>query len=175
MPKFPDLCGVKHMRHPPNTDGKQRYILSPDYKAIYLFGDPVTSVISLFRRFSFKSICTQLDVDSCRCPDNMRLDEYALKGEDILGLKAHFDSWAKCNQDERSYPIMLLRYDGLWESLGDVFDFVGLNKDKIDSFPEKQDRVSKDYSIDEDTLKLLKDTYSDLTDDIAGYPLVKII
>lgn len=151
-----DRDGLKHSSLPPVTLGK-------NIRFLYIYGDPVNAVISLFRRNFHHDHSAKLQKRLTRKPNpiplEMTVDEYACQGEDRFYFKEHFLNWYdKC----LVHPTLFVRYESLYDHLEEIQDFFELPKAFVDEFPEKKERQSVVDSVSKTTLTHLKHTYRDL-------------
>lgn len=139
----------KHQRIPPGKLNDKLCKVKQDFKAVYLFGNPMDAVISLFQRNYQIEILQTLLYPHVAYEDktyleqwneNWGLEQYLDNGKDLFRLEEHFRNWAECPREGRSYPIMLVKYETMWSHLPELFAFLGMPSSLIDQFPEKRDR-----------------------------------
>lgn len=147
-----DEDGLKHMPMSPIS-------FNPDFRYVFVFGDPVAATVSLFRRdyHSLQSRKLQRGYRPYRhIPRTMTLDEYARQGEDLLGFERQF-----LNYYERHliHPTLFLRYDTLWDNLGTLREFLGISVEEMKEFPAKAARKSEELNVPLETLEKLGQMY----------------
>ncbi|MEN0045801.1 MAG: hypothetical protein AAF806_01945 [Bacteroidota bacterium] len=134
-----------------------RFFRSP--KAIYVFGDPVLAVISLFRR-SYHHVQSKRHNKYINpelvLPKEMTIDEYADLEQDALNLQYHFNNWYT---NYRIYDTLFVHYNAIHDSLEVIRHFLSLPESFIHNFPEKKMRKSSIQDINSQTLAKLENTY----------------
>lgn len=154
-----------------HTHRRRPYLyLPPDKKVIYLYGDPAHAVASFFRRdltpgsvvepgdshpgfagFA-RAHCKHLGGDYERIAEGHSLDDFSSSPEDPFGLEDHFHRWTGARVP---YPILLVRYETLWDHLEQVYDFVGLPRAEAATFPPyKRTYVERHPAYDEPMARL---------------------
>jgi len=135
----------KHTPQPPDESDK----------AVYIFSDPVEAVMSFFRRRSegynrtmrglgtpvkdwVVGHCKNIGGDYTQMNKDWDLTSYLEQGEELLGLERHFDNWSSAR---RSYPILLVKYEKMWEHLEAIHDFMEC-PGAVADFPQKRTRGS---------------------------------
>lgn len=99
-------------------------------RVVYLFGNPeriVRSVLFTDRRFKeehFRNFGREY-----------RGNKESLMQHDGLGLLEHFRSW---KNRRTGVPTMFLHYDAIWENLGALREFVGLDLKLPDRLPPRE-------------------------------------
>jgi hypothetical protein len=123
----------------------------PDqFRAVYLFSDPAVALASVFkRRFQKRHAIrmqseslwpSEFEINTEPSKPNWGMEEYLQLNRDCYGLERQFVAWTSGSYKVHGYPIMLLKYERLWENLTRLGDFVGLTQDQMSRFPQKQDR-----------------------------------
>ena len=103
------------------------------------------------------------------------LDACIAKRKDLLQLEEHFDNWVYCKRNGRNYPIMLVKYEALWENLPKIFHFLGISQSHISDFPVMKKRHS---SLDSQPICLqekLNAVYGALGEKIDKFKPIQII
>jgi len=149
-----DKDGFKHLFFPP-------FSTNDGIKYIYLFGNPIDSVISLFRRnlqhpHSKKLLKLNNNLKSIN--SGTTLDQYAADGVDRFLFSEQFNNWLT---GSKFYPTLILKYEKLWENLDTIYDFLDIPRSEIKAFPEKKERNSDFNSLSKDTQNSLKNIYGD--------------
>ena len=149
------LNSQPHVHHgnPEQLSGRER--------AIYLYGDPIDAVLSFYRRdveyeTNFvKKHYRNLDV-SGEFPKTF--EDYLTWGSDAFCLEAHFEKYRKA---QSVAGLVMVRFDDIWDHLGELFDFIRLPARPSD-FPPKRARLSKRDALKPDELAVLEKYFSGL-------------
>jgi hypothetical protein len=158
-----DMDGYKHSPVPPLRGSK-------NLKVIYVVGDPILAVASLFRRRFHADQAGKLQYSKLRrrFPDrNLLLEDYARAGLDLFLFDEHFEAWTK---DYVFYPTLVLKYEAIHESISQVRDFLNLPPEFVSDFPPQKDRGSSLDKIDPETLENLQKMYGSLVNKINSLP-----
>jgi hypothetical protein len=176
-------------RHHTHRRCPYRY-LPPEKKVIYLYGDPAHSIGSFFRRnltscsvverddshpgfagFA-RAHCKHLGGEYQRISEGYSLDDFLSSPDDPFGLDDHFHRWTEARVP---YPILLVRYETLWEHLEQVYDFVGLPRAAAATFPLcKNTYVDRHPEYDEPMARL-RVKYARLIADIERLPPISVL
>lgn len=154
--------GLKHRPYPPK--------LSFIKKAIYVFGDPVNSVIYHFRKRSEYGIwayahCRNMGGDWADLDRSWDLRDFLYNGEDLFKMSGHLSGWLN---SKANYPIMFVRYENIWDHLGEIFDFLRLPLSEIDKFPKKITRACDWEKLPPDLKNRALKIYAGLRHDIEN-------
>ena len=175
----------RHDRVPPK-------IINDEDKVVYLFGNPLNSVISFFNRryylhsghgSGYQSIresrkdwaykhCNKIQGDCSDFSIDWNLEDYLSNGKDLFNLEEHFDNWVNAKVD---YPILLIKYETIWEHLPDIFLYLELPDSQIENFPRKQKRISDWREQSDHIKKSLLMIYGSLFDKINNFDEIKTI
>jgi len=158
---------LKHVSYPPE-------FLPENIKTLYLFGNPMNSVISIFNR-NLQHIHYRNIFNKVLKPQNMTFEYFLDQGVDIFHLEQHFQNWMNDNNEARNYPIILIKYETMWDNLEYIFDFLGLEKKRISEFPDKKERKSDWRNQPKKIREKLLKIYTPLLSKINNSPEVKII
>lgn len=141
------------------THGLAPTNLPRGYKAIFLFGDIVSSVIS-----TKKSRYETNHFLNCGC--SKKFEEVDIYKEDVLNYELMFDSW----HQKHNYPVMCLKYEKIYQNINIIKAFL-----KTDiSFPKKKKRTTKYADCSKTELKQIKHTYQSLISKVKKVPNVSI-
>lgn len=147
-----DEDGLKHMPMSPVS-------FNPDFRYVFVFGDPVAATVSLFRR-DYHSLQSRKLQRGYRPYEpisrTMTLDEYAAQGRDLMGFERQFLNYY---EHHLIHPTLFLRYDTLWENLGVLQKFLGISGDEMQEFPPKAARKSEELIVPLETLEKLGEMY----------------
>jgi hypothetical protein len=154
----------KHLPEPPSDDE-----VKDGFRAVYLFSNPMNAILSVFRReFQYWHVrAMNMDDDYNAWGDDSDLEDFLEQNTDHFRMARHFHNWT---QADRSYPILLLRFDALWEHLPEFFAFAGLPTKALDEFPEQRERASDWTEEPEYVRERLQDFYGDLWAEIQETP-----
>ncbi len=163
-----DGDGLKHTDKIPVSRNK-------DLKLIYLYGDPIDAVYSLFRREFFNLHSRKLLRSYPKLAPiavGTTLPAYAEEGVDRLKFQQHFDNWYKRDQ---FFPVLFIKYERLWENLPILFEYLGIPTDQIDRFPKKRAREIKQLEVATITQNNLSDLYGEFAQRLATYSATIIL
>ena len=162
-----DWIPWKHQRVPPSDND-----VPHGFRSLYLFDNPMNAVLSVFRREYQHWHIDRINGDVEAWDESWSLEDYLEHGDDLFRLSDHFNQWSTA---DRSYPILLLRFDALWDRLPEVFAFLGLATSLMGDFPGRKER-SSDWTTESDSIQQgLREMYGDLHREIADAPDLKII
>ena len=82
-------------------------------------------------------------------------------------MEEQFDNWV--NKDV-SYPIILIKYEKIFDYLDVLFDFLGLDKNYIKEFPKKRENRSESIKLNKNLQKSFEGIYSKLCSKIESMP-----
>lgn len=123
-----DKDGLKHKAYP------HKNICN---KAIYLFGNPMNTAISLIGRWRSRA---SVKITGLQFPPNViSLEDFVRNGIDYYGFERQYHNWSTMYS---GYPIMLVKYENMWDNLETIFSYIGIDKSKIKKFPKKRRRKS---------------------------------
>jgi hypothetical protein len=156
-----DADNLKHLPIPAVS-------FNPAFRYIYVFGDPVPSVISLFRRGFYVLQARKLQRGYPGPPlPRMPIREYAAGGRDLFGFERHFDNYY---ERHLIHPTLFVRYDALWENLDRIRDFLGLGADEFANFAQRSRRKSDDHAPCRHVMRQLQAIYKPFNDRLAALP-----
>tara|TARA_Y100001970_G_scaffold122281_1_gene151582 strand:+ start:7404 stop:7955 length:552 start_codon:yes stop_codon:yes gene_type:complete len=140
-----DSDGLKHTVDP-------FLVQTQAQKFIFIFGDPVEALISLYsRKFirpQFKKLTGQ--------DNKASIEEYAESGKDLIGYEKQFDNWTNFNEK----PVLFLKYPHFWENEKEILDFLQLSGN-VQLFQKKQ-RTSDKGNISKEVIDKLELIYKPL-------------
>ena len=157
-----DWAPWKHMRTPPPDQW-----VPDDFRAIYVVSDPRNAVVSVFRRGYQYAHAQRIDGAVEQFYPSMDLSEYLTLGTDPFRLEDHFEQWTKCNRD---YPILIVKYDRLWDRIEKIVEFAGLSDDVKHDFPERRARSSDWQDLPEPEKTRIDDLLGPLARKIRSLP-----
>lgn len=95
----------------------------------YVFGNPYNSVLSVFRRGYQSMHANAMNANSDTSAadiSNMSIESYLERGIDEFRLERQLDNWL--NPALTKHPIILIKYEDLASSIGDVLAFFDCDK-----------------------------------------------
>lgn len=161
-----DWAPWKHMRTPPPEQW-----VSDDFRAIYVVSDPRNAVVSVFRRGYQYAHVQRIDGAVDQFHPSMDLSEYLTLETDPYWLKDHFEQWTQCTRD---YPILIVKYDHLWNRIEKIVEFAGLSEDVKHDFPERRARSSDWQTLPECERTKLDALFGNLAGRIRKLPPLQI-
>lgn len=150
---YPDSASIK------KTHGIAPKQLPEGYKAIFVFGDIVSSVISTKKHRYDKT-----HFINCGCSKDPEHTDIYL--EDALHYEAMFDTWNRNN----GYPVICVRYEKIHENLKKINDFLGVNL----HLPPRKSRSTKYSDCTKEELENIQQTYASLIQKVNNAPDVAI-
>lgn len=142
----------KHMLYPPSDN---LYIIPKNYKPLYIVGDPVSSVISIFRRQI--PYAHGINMGSKYIMRGWKIQDYLSKGDDCFNINKQLRAWTT---PQKSYKILSVKYKSIWTHSQDICDFFGVPNTVRKSFPQYRQRQSEShrfYRFENELTELYKD------------------
>ena len=132
-------------------------------KVLFMFGDIFNSAISYSRK----------DVWGKSAAKHLFLADHKVNylEEDLYKFERHFDNWSK----KQAYPVMMVRYEKLYDNLRQVLDFCDLKHVPTTAFPAFRKRTTDWKQLDKESIDKLKNIYGDLKTYVDSLPDIKII
>jgi len=181
----------KHSQSPPPIKFlKENGSSASINRAVYLFSDPIDAVISFFARRlkvvpppggigaldRYWALKHAHNLGGCweSVSPDWDLADYLLAGEELFCLKAHFHNWTQARRD---YPILLVRYETLWDHLEIIHKFMGLGDqpEVLKSFPKRKKRFSKLDNLKPEYQEKLYKMYGKLRNKINDFPDISAV
>jgi hypothetical protein len=159
-------------------------------KVIYLYGDPAHSVGSFFRRdLTPRSVvepddshpgfagfarahCKHLGGEYKRISEGYSLEDFLSSPGDPFGLEDHFHQWTEARVP---YPILLVRYETLWDHLEEIYEFVGLPRAEAATFPLCKKTYLGRHSEYDEPMARLRLKYTRLLAAIERLPPISLL
>ena len=123
-----------HMKHPHHIRTVPRSFKEYGYqgkvKLIYIFGDPINSVLSHFRRrLSHKKSwcqhhCLNVQGDFKKFKVRWGLKEFLKNGDDLFKLEEHFDNWTTVDPEYIDFEYMILKYETAFKYEQEIMKFL---------------------------------------------------
>lgn len=123
--------------------------------ALFVFGDPVCSVLSTRKNRWRKKHFLNCGVDG----DPNDFDNYT---SDCLGYEQMFDTWMR----PHSYPVLCVRYEAMPNLFTQIEAFIG----RSILFPEWKSRTTRLEEYPKDVITAIRRTYATLIDKVAAAP-----
>jgi len=169
-----------HMKHPDHIRNVPRSFKEYGYdgkvKLIYIFGDPINSVLSHFRRrISHKKSwckhhCLNVQGDYKKFKESWDLKDYLKNGVDLFRLEEHFDNWTSVDPDSIDFDYMILKYETACNHETEIMDF--LNTDVPLNFKSR----SSDWRNEPAEIKeQLVEMYGSLLEKCDKFDEIKIV
>ena len=162
-----DWAPWKHMRCPPRDHTVQK-----GFRALYVVADPRDAMLSVFRRGYQHWHIQRLEGDVASWNFSWDLEQFLSCGHDHFRLREHLDNWIKAR---RGYPIMIIKYEALWEQLPAVFEFFDAPPARVEESPRRTRRKTNWKSEAKEIIEALNRIYGDLAEDIATMADVNIL
>jgi hypothetical protein len=163
-PSGHDWLPWKHLPAPP-VDSE----VKEGFRAVYVFGNPMDAILSVFRRdfqhWHVQNMNTEQAYEEWN--DQWTLRDFLNQERDYFRMREQFHNWIEA---DRSYPIMYVKFDTLWEHLPELFAFAGLPTRCIDEFPDQRERTSDWTEEEEFVWRGLREFYGDLWSEIQETP-----
>ncbi len=161
---FRALVGLPPGNNTPNPDLNgylKTHSFQPDefegaVAGVFLFGDPVLSVISTrLRRYGEKHFA------NCGA-EGLALEAVDIFSEDALNYTKMFHAWAQ----HQIFPVAIVRYETLHENIGLIETFLG----RAISLPEKRARKTERDMISLEDLERITRSYAELIAQVDRAP-----
>ena len=94
------------------------------------------------------------------------LSDFAARGKDVFRRHEQFENWLK----GAPYPVLLVRYEALWDNLDSVLDFLQVPRAWRRDFPMQKPRVTDLRGLEAETLESLERLYGDLATRLSSLP-----
>lgn len=166
VPGSLDAMPWKHARVPPAS-----HKVKDGFRACYLFANPMDAVLSVFRRGFQHWHIQRMQGDLSQWKWDWELEDFLRCRTDFFRLGEHFTNWTTA---ERDYPILLLRFETLWEYLPEVFEFLELPYDLMEQFPDERPRRSTWEDESPAVREALLELYGDLHRRVEAFPDLRI-
>ena len=146
---FPDAqCSI---------EGKK---IDSSYRVVFLFGDPVLSVISTYRTCNQSEQWMLAHAKHCDC--NKEISEIDIINRDDFHYERMFDEWTTTDK----FEVLCLRYETLYENIDILETFVGR---KLNLPPWKK-RQTTYNDVSPEVLNKIKETYAALINKVNKFP-----
>jgi hypothetical protein len=163
-----------HLRVPPKSFKELGY--DGDVTVIYVFGDPINSILSHFRRNNdIKSDwayhhCVNVQGNVGEFNTDWDISGYIDNGKDLFGLEDHFDNWVNVNPDDIDYKLMLIKYETSYKHEERIMDFLNTNT-PLNFVARKSNWENVEDGIKNGMVGI----YKPLLDKVSNFDEIKII
>ncbi|MGH9890425.1 MAG: hypothetical protein ACREA0_00255 [bacterium] len=153
------LSGYGHVNDPASADRLKHLVRPPTWvrprKAfIYVYGDPILAVMSLYRR-GYAQIQARRNGRISTRPIPETVDDYARQGIDNLRLTRHLESWLHISGER---PLVFVDSRRVWDNGSTLLGILGLDPSQL-TFPERRPRASDLGVLSERTKRSLMSLY----------------
>lgn len=152
--------GIKHSPIPPVA-------LNSDTKFVFIFGNPKTAAVSLFRRnfHHLASIKSQkFKSHIMPIPQEMTLESYTAQGIDKFNFRDNFYNWY--DKYLSVCPTLFIRYETLFDNVDALVEFLDLPQDCLTNFPKKKKRASSLEQLPRKIQQQLDQMYGDFNEEL---------
>jgi hypothetical protein len=166
-PAVDDWYPWKHMLAPPDDEN-----VKDGFRAIYVFADPLNSTLSVFRRDFQHELMRRMPPEMEDWNTSWDLRDFLEQKKDYFQFQNQYHNWTTADRD---YPILLIKYEAIWDHLPELMTYVGLPQSAADAFPEKRPRSSSWNDEPDDVREPLQKLYGDLRDEVQAAPEFQVI
>lgn len=140
------------------------YALDPRHRlrSVFLFGRPSDAALSVYRCITTEGLAWVED-HFRHMHANGSVD--ALLDRDVLRMEEQIEAWRGITDRD----VLCLSYDGLWQHVDALSDFVGFRV----NLPARRDRQWDD--LPPDVVAQARERYRHLDDEVARLPLCEIV
>lgn len=170
------LSKYKKVNHSQNSDKLKHLSIPPVsfrkfFKIVYVWGNPVDSVVSIFRRNYQQHLSIHLQsynrIFYRILPKEMTLEQYVRVGKDRFLFKKNYLNW---HNKYLACPTLFISYEKIWDYLPQLFAFLDIPLTEINRFPPKKIRASDVSSLDLALQASLKNWYKEEVDFFLSLP-----
>lgn len=158
---YADHGNLKHVARPPRR-------LAPRGMFIYVYGDPVRAVLSLYRRQYAQAQSRKLGYVGPRLPATV--DGYAARGVDALRITRHLRIWL---QAQLTVPIAYVDSERLWADVPSLLSALGVDAAPA-GFPLEKPRGSDVSTLEPRTRDRLESIYAPYRQLVRDLPPVAV-
>lgn len=174
--------GLKHRITPPrqndpylkieNSFNRIDLTEGPIERAVFLYDNPYSMVLSLFRRNI--AMGHAIAVTGKRAFHKNELSNFLDEGCDTFGMFDQFKNWS--NSDLKlSYPRLLVNFNHMWDNIDFILGYMGIDAKHKNSFMRKRERVDRLSELSKSDKTRLENMYRGLETKMNEFPGVKII
>lgn len=149
----------KHKIIPPSDS---THNLPENYKILYLVGDPVRSIISIFRRRILRAHA--VNMECLTDVANWNMERYIKHNKDIFNIHKQLVNYTSAKVN---YPILCVKYNSIWKHSDTICNFLNLDSVTRENFPKKTQRnMSGQFDKYVDQLRVLHKPSIDLINNL---------
>ena len=174
--------GLKHRITPPsqfdlflkkeNSFNRSDLCEGPISRAVFLYDNPYSMVLSLFRRNI--AMGHAMAVTGKRATHRNELSNFLDEGDDSFKMNEQFNNWINPNLN-LGYPRLLINFNSLWDNLEYILGYMGIDPKHKNSFLRKHERVNRMDSLAEHDKSRLINLYGSLEQTMNKLPGVMVI
>lgn len=154
--------GLKHINRPDHPILRDCRVK----RCLYLYAEPVQTVLSLFRRdfqtaMAYKTTAQfgsvwdyRRGIKRALSGAPLAFEDYLRSGVDAFGLEAHFSAWTR--PENPPFPILCQKYETLFDHLDELLEFSGIPAEHFADFPAKKERNSTPQALPADQRAVLE-------------------
>lgn len=157
---------LKHCLSPPK-------IYTHFFKAIYIYGDPRESLISIYRR-NLQDV-HYFNTFQVKKKMPKTIEDYLDNEIDHFQFNKHHNNWTNKISNDRKFKILVIDYQKLWECKNQILNFLELPKSNLKDFPKYKTRQSSLNYLSSTYRRKINQMYLDLTNKINERPSIEII
>jgi|TARA_B110000495_G_scaffold92536_1_gene79910 hypothetical protein len=174
--------GLKHRISPPrqsdsylsrqNSFDRTDLTEGPISRAVFLYDNPYSMVLSLFRRNI--AMGHAMAVTGKRATHRNELSNFLNEGVDSFKMNEQFDNWVNPSLN-LSYPRLLINFNSMWDNIEYILGYMGVDPKHKNNFLRNQGRVNRMDSLSEHDKSRLIDLYGSLHQKMNKLPGVMVI
>jgi hypothetical protein len=162
--KIHDSDGLKHLSHPNKIPNNYKI-----KKCIFLFNDPLKSIISHFRRNFVKRQIVKMENKYNLDDDDLKnLDTFLMKVEetntDLFCIIDQFNNWLNAELD---CPIYFLDFNNILNEKDRLSDFLSIDKTHFDKFEIKIRNADYSNFKFQKSVKLYENMYKHMIKNVS--------
>jgi hypothetical protein len=124
--------------------------MNKDIRCIYVYGNPIEAVVSLFNRgyhhWQSSKLQRHLRDVVQPIPSEYSLEDYVREGKDCFLFREHFYNYY---ENLTVHPTLFINYEKIWAYKKEIIRYLKLPKNAILDFPEKKKRHSSEAGLSE--------------------------
>ena len=174
--------GLKHRIKPPsqndaflkkeNSFDRTDINEGPIERAVFLYDNPYSMVLSLFRRNI--AMGHTIAVTGKRPNHKNQLSHFLDEGVDTFGMIEQFENWTN-PKNNKGYPRLLINFNYMWDNLELLFGFMGIDPVHKKTFMRKRERINRMSALSQNDKKRIRSIYQSLDDKMKALPGAMII
>jgi len=174
--------GLKHRITPPkqsdlylkkeNSFNRTDLNEGPIERAVFLYDNPYSMVLSLFRRNI--AMGHAIAVTGKRATHKNQLSNFLDESKDTFGMIQQFENWTNPSKGQ-GYPRLLINFNSMWDNMDLLFGYMGIDPTYKKSFMRKRDRVNRMDDLNDFDKHRLTCMYEGLDNHMKELPGAMII